>query len=117
MGAPEELLKCPPNRQAAMGNLKKAAKELEAAVKHGVVGYEDGMGGLNQITDIARELAVQSIAQTTGVGGEPNEILKAEKSLAEGDELRAEEKFEKAVAKAEKSWMKGSKKKPKKGAK
>jgi len=91
--------KTPPDNQAALGNLKGAVRDLEAAVKDGLLEEELGTQLRDLIAAIARQIAADAIQQATTQGGDFGEIYDAQQSLAYGDALRELGNFKDAVAK------------------
>ena len=92
-----ELVKTPPDNQAAVANLEGAVGDLEAAVSDGLLDPTQGTDLMDQLAGAARKLAVDALNQAIAQGGDPDSISDAEQALAEGDALRALGAFKDAV--------------------
>jgi hypothetical protein len=96
----EELLKSPPDNEAALGNLEGAVGDLEAAHDDGYCRNPGELSSLlEDITRGARMFTVQLIEEVAASGRRRGDVRDARKSLAEGDKMRAEGKYKDAVAK------------------
>jgi hypothetical protein len=95
----EEILKDPPDNQAAIGNLEGAVGDIEAAVNDGLLDPDVGEYLMDQIAEIARQLAYEAIQIAIEQGGDPDEIQEAQDYLDEGDLLRESGQYKDAVAK------------------
>jgi hypothetical protein len=94
-----EFNKTPPDKQAALGNLEGAVGELEAAVNDGFLTAATGNAMMDTLADLGRSVAVEVLDLAISLGGDAGEIADAQLSLADGDSLRADEKFKDAVGK------------------
>jgi parallel beta-helix repeat protein len=95
----EEMMKDPPDNQAAVGNLEGAVGDLEAAVKDGVVDTDEGRELMDRYASIAQQLAVVAINDAIARGGNQDTIDEAQTYLGEGITLREEEAFKDAINK------------------
>jgi subtilisin family serine protease len=95
----DELGKTPPALQSALGAIEGAVGELEAAVSSGYLDSETGTVYMSRVTAAARQLTVDAIDGATARGGNAGKIDEAERSLSEGDALRAGGSYKSAVAK------------------
>jgi tetratricopeptide (TPR) repeat protein len=96
--ATAELSKSPPDLQAVLGNIEGAVGDLEAAVKEGLDGAQ-GLHLSNLLSASARQFASGAINEAVAQNGNRGKIREAQRSLAEGDALRASGKFKDAVSK------------------
>jgi hypothetical protein len=96
--ATAELSKSPPDLQAVLGNIEGAVGDLEAAVKEGLDGAQ-GLHLSNLLSASARQFASGAINEAVAQNGDRGKIRDAQRSLAEGDSLRASGKFKDAVSK------------------
>jgi hypothetical protein len=87
--AGQELAKRPPDDQAAAGNLEGAIGDLEAAVKDKCFDPVTGIGVMDDLAAISRQLATRSLDAAFSYGGKRDEIHQARNDLARGDALRA----------------------------
>jgi hypothetical protein len=94
-----ELLKTPPDNQAAVGNIEGAVGDIEAAVKDGLLDAEEGTPLMDDLADIARYLADNALNQAIAQGGDTDLTNLAALSLIEGDQFRAAGEFKDAVNK------------------
>jgi len=95
-----ELNKMPPDNQAAMGSLEGAVGDIQAAVDAGDLDAVTGNDLMDQITEIARQIAEDAIDNAINTpGSDPVEIVDAQQFLADGDSLRTGSLFKDAVTK------------------
>ncbi len=73
--------------------------ELEAAVNDGLLDSVQGNQLMDQLTEIARVLAVEAIDEAIAQGGDAGEIGDAQQAVADGDTLRGSGAFKDAVNK------------------
>ncbi len=92
-----ELNAMDPDILAALGTIEGADGDLEAALGEGCSVPSALTDLLDDLTSIARGVAVQGIADAVGV--DPDKISEAEASLAEGDAFRAAGQNKDAVSK------------------
>ncbi|MEE9123543.1 MAG: hypothetical protein V3U14_03490 [candidate division NC10 bacterium] len=93
-----ELTESPPDNKKALRKIEGAVKKLKEAIKKGLDPAE-GTEFMDQLAEIARQIAVEALNEAIAQGGRPKKINDAQKALAKGDALRATGKFNKAVAK------------------
>lgn len=87
--AGQELAKQQPDDQAAAGNLEGAIGDLEAAVRDKCFDPATGIGVMDDLAAISRQLATRSLDAGFSYGGERDEMRQARNELARGDALRA----------------------------
>ena len=68
-----------------MGNIEAAVGDLEAAVKDDLIDPETGTDILDDLTGIARQIAVEVIEEAEAQG---EDVADAEMALSDGDMLR-----------------------------
>jgi hypothetical protein len=85
--AAEKLAKDPPDRQATAGGIEGAIGDLAAAVDDGCFEPEHGVGIMDDLLGVSRELAVEAL-DVASDRGKRDEIHEAEKFLAKGDSAR-----------------------------
>jgi hypothetical protein len=90
-----KLRQTPPDRHAGLGDLEGAAGDLEAAVKEKLL-RAPGDRLLNRITDAARQLALDAIAQAGR--NRPNSARAAEATVSSGDRERNASRYKDAIA-------------------
>ena len=95
----EEMMKDPPDYQAALGNLEGVVGDLEAVVNDGLLDPTEGNYFMNYYAEIARQLAVNTINKAIELNGNQDTIDEALGYLSEGDDLREQEKFKDAINK------------------
>ena len=89
--AGRELAKRPPDDQAAAGNLEGAIGDLEAAVYDKCFDPETGIGVMDDLTAIARDLALGALDAAHDYGrrrDDFDELQDARRALSRGDALR-----------------------------
>jgi len=90
----DELNKEPPDNQAAMGNIEGAVGDLEAAIGLDPAQDPDVTNLTDQLTGVARQLAVEALTQAQAILTcdnpitDPNVVCEAEDALADGDVQR-----------------------------
>lgn len=89
----------PPAQWYVQAVIEEAVGDLEAAVADGLLGAEQGMGLMDELTYAARLLATDAIDAAITAGAAPDEIAEAGQYLAQGDELWIALAFMDAVAK------------------
>jgi cold shock CspA family protein len=94
-----ELTKDPPDNQATLGNIEAAVGDLEAAVKDALLDAQYGTELMDALTYAAWQLAVDAIDAAIAAEANPDQVAKAQKALAEGEDLWIEEAYKDAVAK------------------
>jgi len=106
--AKDELVKDPPDNQAAAGNIEGAIGDIQAAVDSGELGESEGNDLMDQLAGVAKQLASEAIDKAIDAGGDSEKISDAEQLRIDGDALRASgaykdaaSKYKDAVAKAE----------------
>lgn len=87
--AGQELAKQQPDDQAAAGHLEGAIGDLEAAVKDKCFDPATGIGVMDDLAAISRQLATRALDATFSYGGKRDELRQARNELARGDALRA----------------------------
>ena len=87
--AAQELSKDPADYPAAAGNIEGAIGDLEAAVKDRLLDSSAGIGLMDDLVTISRDLATSTLAQARSRGANRNDIREARNHLARGDALRA----------------------------
>ena len=100
-----KLAKTPPQRQKAVGQLKKAIQALQDAVSNGL----DPAVGVSLMDEVAangRLIAVEAIEDAIAQGGNPAKISAAQQHLADGDQLRWAGDFEGALGEYKKAAKK-----------
>ncbi len=97
--AKDELVKDPPDNQAAAGNIEGAIGDIQAAVDSGDLAAATGNPLMDQLADIARQLAQDAIDEAIANSGDPDKISEAEASLAKGDAHRTLDDYKDAVNK------------------
>jgi type II secretory pathway pseudopilin PulG len=86
------------NKQGAAGAIEGAVINLQAAVDDGLLDAVQGKQLMDNITEIARQLAVDAIAYAMNSGGDSGEINNAQQQFDQADALRASENFMGAVS-------------------
>ena len=87
--AGRELAKHPPDDQAAAGSLEGAIGDLEASVRDKCFDPATGIGVMDDLAEISRQLATSTLDAAYGYRGKRDEIHDAQDALARGDALRA----------------------------
>ena len=87
------------DNQGALGEIEGAVGDLDAAINDGLVDSVAGTEQLQAFTSTSRQVAGAAINDAIARGGDSGKIADAQASLAEGDTLRDDDKFEDAVAK------------------
>ena len=93
-----KLRLAPPDRQGGLGDLEGATGDLEAAVKDRLLRGSAGNNLLNRMAGVARQVAVQAIAQR---GRDPRNrprIAEADQAVTAGDRERNASRYKNAVA-------------------
>ena len=96
--AAQKLTTTPPDRQGALGELKSAVGDLEAAVKGGQLSATLGASLIDRICASSRALAQDAISEATARGGKAAKINQARQALATADARRAAGQFKDAIA-------------------
>jgi hypothetical protein len=86
------------DKQGAAGAIEGAVGDLQAAVDAGLLDAVQGKRLMNNLTEIARQLAADAIGYAMNSGGDSGEINSAQQHLAQADALRASENFMGAVS-------------------
>ena len=86
------------DKQGAVGAIEGAVGGLQAAVDAGLLDAVEGKRLMNNLVEIARQLAVDAINYAMNSGGDSGAINNAQQHLADADALRASEGFTDAAS-------------------
>jgi hypothetical protein len=87
------------DRQAALQNIERALSVLHPAVEDGSLDATQGTELMDQLAQVARQIALEALQDAEARGGDPTQIEEAQLYLEEGDALRFSGSFTEAVDK------------------